>query len=201
MTGICAVIFAAGSSTRLGFNKLLIKIEKKAVVERSVEPFFYNPVEKVFVVTGYEKNKIENIFKDKSVEIIYNPDHRDGMATSLKAAIPFLYGFKGVFFQLGDRPFTGKDLISRMIHVFDEKDACIVVPVYRGRKGHPVLIRPDKYLKDMMEVQGDKGLREIIDKYIKDVVFIEGDFGTVTGIDTEEDLNNLIMRGYEIEKD
>ncbi|HOJ71853.1 MAG TPA: nucleotidyltransferase family protein [Syntrophorhabdaceae bacterium] len=201
MTGICAVIFAAGSSVRLGHNKLLIKIDDKTVIERSVEPFFNALIDRIFVVTGFEKQRIEDVFKTKPIEIIYNPNHREGMASSLKAAIPFISHYEGVFFQLGDRPLTDKALINRMLYTFSEKNAQIIVPVNRGRKGHPVLIRPDKYLKDMKEVEGDKGLREIIDKYIGDVVFIEGDDGVITGIDTQEDLNKLMMRGHKIEKD
>ncbi len=201
MTRICAVVFAAGFSARLGQNKLLIKINKKTVIERSIEPFIDPSIDKVFVVVGFEKERIETALQGKEVEIIYNPNYIECMSASLKTSLPFVVHYDGIFFQLGDRPFTDKAIIKKMIYAFYNQSARIVVPIYKGKKGHPVLIRLKDYLEDIERINGDKGLREIIDKYHRDVVFIEGNEGIILGVDTREDLNNLAVRGYEIEKD
>ncbi|MBP8625250.1 MAG: nucleotidyltransferase family protein [Syntrophorhabdaceae bacterium] len=201
MTGICAVIFAAGFSARLGHNKLLIKIDGKTVIERSIEPFINPLVDKVFVIAGFEKERIEGAITKQRVDIIDNTHYREGMSASLRTSIPLASHYNGVFFQLGDRPFLDKFLIDRMIKIFFEQPANIIVPIHKGKKGHPVLIRFNNYLEEIRKIRGDRGLREIIDKYHRDVVFIEGDDGILAGIDTQEDLDNLIVRGYKIEKD
>lgn len=201
MTRICAVVFAAGFSARLGQNKLLIRINEKTLLERSIEPFIDPSIDKVFVVVGFERERIEAVLKGQKVDIIYNPNYREGMSASLKASLPFVSHYDAIFFQLGDRPFTDKAIIKRMLCAFYNQSAHIVVPIYKGKKGHPVLIRLGNYIREIEDIEGDKGLREIIDKYHRNVVFIEGNEGIILGVDTQEDLNNLAVRGYEIKKD
>ncbi|HOJ42945.1 MAG TPA: nucleotidyltransferase family protein [Syntrophorhabdaceae bacterium] len=201
MSNLCAVILASGSSKRLGFNKLLVKIDKKTVIERSMEPFFISSIDKIFVVVGFEKERILKIIECHPAEIIENPFYSQGMSASIRVALPYIKGYEGVFFQLGDRPFLDKTLIEKMVHTFQENDKDIIVPVYNKKKGHPVLIRPAPYIEEMEKVKGDMGLREIIDKYRENVLFIESQEGVLTGLDTQEDIENLKKRGYEIEKD
>ncbi|MCX7966114.1 MAG: nucleotidyltransferase family protein [Syntrophorhabdaceae bacterium] len=200
MKDICTVILASGSSRRLGFNKLLVKIDKKTVIERSIEPFLTSLIDRIFIVVGFEKERIIKAVERYSVVIIENPLYQKGMSESIKAALPFIKDYRGVFFQLGDRPFVDKTLIEEMIHVFKTHNKNIIVPVYRRQKGHPVLIRLAPYIKEISNIKGDKGLREIIDKYVENVVFIESHEGIIVGLDTEEDIENLKKRGYEIEK-
>lgn len=201
MNNICAVILASGASRRLGFNKLLVKIDKKTVLERSIEPFLIPIIDKIFVIVGFEKERVTSVIKDYPVEIIDNPLYLDGMSASVKAALPFIKDFRGVFFQLGDRPFVDKALIEKMVHVFHSDYRDIIVPLHKNQKGHPVLIKIESYIKEISHIKGDKGLREIIDKYIGNVVFIESKEGVLMGLDTLEDIEYLRKRGYEIEKD
>jgi len=201
MTHLCAVILASGSSRRLGFNKLLVKIDKKTVIERSIEPFLSPLIDKIFVVVGFEKERIIKLLKKYPIEIIENPLYLQGMSASVKAAIAYIKDYKGAFFQLGDRPFVDKSLIEDMVYIFQTNDKDIIVPVYNKQKGHPVLIKPETYIKDMEKIKGDVGLREIIDKYIENVVFIDAYEGIHLGLDTQEDIENLKERGYDIEKD
>lgn len=201
MNNFCAVILASGASRRLGFNKLLVKIDKKTVLERSIEPFLIPIIDKIFVIVGFEKERVTSVIKDYPVEIIDNPLYLDGMSASVKAALPFIKDFRGVFFQLGDRPFVDKALIEKMVHVFHSDYRDIIVPLHKNQKGHPVLIKIESYIKEISHIKGDKGLREIIDKYIGNVVFIESKEGVLMGLDTLEDIEYLRKRGYEIEKD
>lgn len=200
MKNICVVVLAAGSSNRLGSNKLLLKIDNTTVIERSIIPF-YDIADNIFIVTGFEKERLNHILENKPVQTIFNPFYREGMSTSLKAAVPFVDKYEGVFIQLGDRPFIDKAFVKEMIDVFFNRNAKIIVPVYKGQKGHPVLIRLNHYIKEIPSIKGDEGLREIIDKYREDVLFIEGYEGNILGIDTSIDLQILRERGYRIEED
>ncbi|HOP86061.1 MAG TPA: nucleotidyltransferase family protein [Syntrophorhabdaceae bacterium] len=201
MTQLCAVILASGSSRRLGFNKLLVKIDKKTVIERSIEPFLFPLIDKIFVVVGFEKERVIKAIENYPIEIIENPFYLQGMSASVKAALTYIRDYKGAFFQLGDRPFVDMTLIEEMVHIFQTNDKKIIVPVHNKQKGHPVLIKPELYLTDMEKIEGDVGLREIIDKYRENVVFIDANEGILLGLDTWEDIENLKKRSYEIEKD
>ena len=122
------------------------------------------------------------------------------MSTSVRASLPFITDEEGVFFHLGDKPFLEKEMIYRMIDIYRENREKIIVPVFNGEKGHPVLMDVGLYSEEIKSLQGDKGLREIIEKHTGDVIFIKGNEGSLYDIDTIEDVERLKERGYIIEK-
>ncbi|OPY79546.1 MAG: Molybdenum cofactor cytidylyltransferase [Syntrophorhabdus sp. PtaU1.Bin153] len=200
MKRIRAVILAAGSSRRLGFSKLTLKIDGESVIRRSVRPFLREDVEKVIVVTGHEGWKIERELIDFKVDLVHNRRYRDGMSTSVRAALPFLGNADAILFHLGDKPFITPDQISIILDEYKGEGARIIVPVCDGRKGHPVLIDANIVRDEIGAVEGDKGLREVIEKHKGDVVFIQSDEGSLFDIDTLREVDCLRKRGYTVEK-
>ncbi len=201
MKRIFAVILAAGSSRRLGTNKLTLRIDGQSVIRRSVMPFLVDRVEKVFVVTNPAGEKVREELRDlTSVEVVYNPYHMEGMSSSVKAVLPFVEGADNLFFHLGDKPFVKHEQVVSILDRYAEDGPDILIPRYQGGKGHPVFMKVKPYLEEMRRLEGDKGLREVIEKHLEDVVFIDGDEGNVFDIDTVEDIETLKRRGCQIEE-
>ncbi len=205
MKRIYAVILAAGTSSRLGFNKLTVRIGGKSVIVRAVEPFCSAGIEKILVVTNPDLTEVQKELEmapcSSQVSFVCNENYRQGMSSSVKAALPFIEDCDAVFLHLGDKPFVKRELVSRMLDVYREQQGSIIIPEYGGKKGHPVLMqsRPG-IIEEMRLLEGDRGLREIVDKHKENVVFIEGDEGCVLDIDTVETLNVLKRRGYRVEE-
>jgi molybdenum cofactor cytidylyltransferase len=201
MKRFSAIILAAGVSKRLGFNKLTLKMNGESVIRQAVLPFISAGMGKVFIVTGVLSQDIREGFTGHAaVEFIENKDYALGMSTSVKAALPFITDEEGVFFHLGDKPFLEKETIYRMINMYHENNKKIIVPVFSGEKGHPVLMDVGLHSAEIRSLEGDKGLREIIEKHAGDVIFIKGNEGSIFDIDTIEDIERLKERGYIIEK-
>jgi molybdenum cofactor cytidylyltransferase len=200
MKRFSAIILAAGVSKRLGFNKLTLKMNGESVIRQAVLPFISAGIGKVFIVTGILSQDIREGFTGHAVEFIENKDYALGMSTSVKAALPFITDEEGVFFHLGDKPFLEKEMIYHMIDMYREDRKKIIVPVFNGEKGHPVLMDVGLYSMEIGFLKGDKGLREIIEKHAGDVIFIRGNEGSLFDIDTIEDVERLKERGYIIEK-
>jgi molybdenum cofactor cytidylyltransferase len=210
MEKIYAVILAAGTSSRLGFNKLTLKIDGQSVIQMATEPFIIESICKILIVTNPDysslKREVDELKTQNSklITAVCNPDYIQGMSSSIKAVTPFIQGADTVFFQLGDKPFIKKEMVEQMIELYVNREKNlfdIIVPVYRGKKGHPVLMDIKPYIKEMQNLEGDKGLREIIDNHSGSVLFIEGDEGNIFDIDTEGEIHTLRERGYVIEKD
>jgi len=200
MTGIYSVILAAGSSRRLGFNKLTLRIDSEPVIRRAATPFVEAGLGEVIVVGGSDIAPVEAALTGLNVRVVRNENHRQGMSSSIKAALPWIGGAEAVFFHLGDKPFVKKAFLAAMVEGYRDTDRRIIVPVHEGMKGHPVLMRCGPYREEMELLDGDRGLREVIEKHSTDVLFIEGDEGILFDIDTEEDLRVLRRRGYRVEK-
>jgi molybdenum cofactor cytidylyltransferase len=200
MNKICAVILAAGVSRRLGFSKLFVRIDGETVIRRSVRPFLSERLTKVYVVVGEEIRRFQDELQDLPVEIIPNPYFMQGMSASVKASVPFLSDFTAALFHLGDKPLLEKSIVDSILDVYEKEEANLVVPRCRGRLGHPVLIHTAPYLREMTNLQGDRGLREVIEKHREDVVFIEGDETILFDIDTMEQIEELRSRGLKVEE-
>jgi CTP:molybdopterin cytidylyltransferase MocA len=66
------------------------------------------------------------------------------------------------------------------------------VPVYRGRNGHPLLI-PKEYYSEILEYDGEGGLKGVRGRYDADMIRYEtDDEGCVLDMDTQEDYEKLL---------
>jgi len=197
---VFAIILAAGSSSRLGFNKLTVSIDGESVIRRSVKPFLMAELHKVLVVTGHDHRIIKKELDGLDVSLIHNPHYKEGMSTSIKVAMPFLEGSDALLFHLGDKPFVSSRSINLVLCTYRERKAKIVMPRFDGKTGHPVMINSNLLRAEIGILHGDSGLREVIEKYKEDVVFIEGDNGNLYDIDTIQTIDQLRERGYRIEE-
>jgi molybdenum cofactor cytidylyltransferase len=206
MAKIYAIVLAAGTSSRLGFSKLALKIDGETVIGKAVAPFFVEEVEKIFVVTNKDSRTVEKELEPlltaypELLTVVINPLYKEGMSSSVKVAFPYVKDAEAVFFHLGDKPFVSRENIKDMVRIYEREDKGIIVPVYKGAKGHPVMIRVHPYLEDLRDLSGDTGLREIIEKHLKDVLFIESEESSIFDIDTVDDVEELRRRGYSVEK-
>ena len=195
-----AVILAAGFSKRLGFDKLTLRINGESVIRRATLPFIRAGIKEIIVVTGSNAEHIRNEFRMDNIVFVKNHNNALGMSTSVTAVLPFIEESDGVFFQLGDKPFIEDEIIHRLIEAYEGGTGKIAVPVFRGKKGHPILIRMQEYRDEIKSVAGDKGLREIIEKHSRDVISIKGDEGSLFDLDSAEDIELLRKRGYTVEE-
>ena len=91
---------------------------------------------------------------------------------------------------LGDMPFVPAVVINRLIESFDPAAGrAICVPVYGGRRGHPVLWAR-RFFAEMLALQGDSGAKQLMALHGDLVYEVEvGDEAIHIDIDTQEDLS------------
>lgn len=181
-----AVVLAAGMSSRMGVNKLLLEVEGKTVLGRLLETLT-QAVDEVVVVIGYNPELITKIAKAHGALIAYNPDHEKGMITSFQAGLRAVKGADAVFLVLGDQLGLRSELLKRMLTAMENLPGTLVVsPTHDGRRGHPVLF--NEQLFD--EILNHKGiLKEVVDKHADAHGTVEGDEWSTTDFDTPNDFN------------
>lgn len=197
---IDTVILAAGSSTRLGFNKLCLMLDGEPVIRKTVRRFLELNEGRVLVVTGFERERVERLLHDLPLILVHNPEYAGGMSTSVRAVLPLLDKSHGVFFHLGDKPLVREETLRTMTAEYRKGGHSIIVPVHRGERGHPVLIDVSRYTADMESLAGDAGLRAILESHHRDILYVEADEGAVLDLDTEEEIDKVRRRGHTVEK-
>jgi molybdenum cofactor cytidylyltransferase len=159
---ITALLLAAGSSRRMGRPKLLLELEGRPLIRRAVELAEASQVDEVVVVVGPNRPEMEQALDGTSARLVDNPDHLTGMASSLKAGLCALGPqVEAVVVLLGDQPFQAPGIIDRLIETYRAGGQPIVLPLYAGRRGNPVLFDRSVF-QELAQQQGDQGGRAVI---------------------------------------
>jgi len=170
---IWAIILAAGESKRMGRPKMLLPLGEKTIVETVVGTALGSSVDKVLVVLGAERNRIDRLLKPFPVETVFNPDFHSGMLSSVRAGFAALPdGVEAAVVLLGDQPFVSAGVIDRLCAAQAVSPGCILIPVCGDSRGHPVLI-PTVFRNEIPMLSDAVGLRELIHRHQDKVVEIE----------------------------
>ena len=188
---IAGLVLAAGRSTRMGGpNKLLEEISGRPLVRIAAEQMLASRAKPVLVVTGHQRERVEQALAGLPVTFVHNPHFADGLSTSLKAGIAAVPAeADGAVVALGDMPQVTPKLIDRLIAAFDpERGALVVIPTIGGKRGNPVLWAR-RFFHDLMTVEGDVGARHLIGGYAEAVAEVPvEDAAAMTDVDTPEAL-------------
>ena len=189
---VAAVVLAAGRSTRMGaVNKMLAEIGGKPLVRIATEQALASRAKPVIVVTGHERDKVEQALAGLPVRFVHNPDYAEGLGGSLKAGIGAVpEESDAAIVCLGDMPQVDSGLIDKLLAAFDpERGALVVVPSIDGRRGNPV-VWARRFFADLMAIGGDIGARHLIGQYAEAVVEVPVvGAAALTDVDTPESLS------------
>jgi molybdenum cofactor cytidylyltransferase len=148
-------------------------------------------VDNTVIVLGSDKNSILTVTTKLPVMHCYNGDYRNGMLSSVKCGFGYLpEDFRAALVFLGDQPMIETSVINNVIKGYNESAKGIVVPVYNNKRGHPLLV-DKKYRDEIMNLNGQEGLRELVKRYPDDLLEIETESPSVLiDIDTEQEYKN-----------
>ncbi len=172
---IAAIVLAAGQSRRMGDkNKLLAEIDGQPMITQVVDAALSSKVTTVYVIIGYEANKVRQALSERNVNFVHNQEFEAGLSASLKRGITALPDeIDGAIICLGDMPRITKTEIDRLIDVFSPLDGhSICIPTYEGRRGNPVLWSR-KYFREIQKIKGDIGARNLLDNHDSFVTEVE----------------------------
>lgn len=171
------IILAAGQSKRMGAeNKLLMPWQDKPLLAHVLEAVQRSALSRVVVVTGHEREKIDDLVGQCGIgliETVHNPDFESGMASSLAKAASTIGECDGVMILLGDMPLVTSAHLDAMLDAFDRLSGrSIVVATHKEKWGNPVLF-PHSFIPNLKTAVGDRGARKILMDHEKLVVGVE----------------------------
>lgn len=188
---ISALLLAAGASRRFGAPKLLQDFEGKPVVRWSAESLVGAPVDEIIVVVGAAHEETQRALAGVSARVVVNPMADHGMGSSLACGIAALGpATRAVLVALADEPLVGRDPLLRVVERYEAGGAAIVVPTYRGIRGHPVLFDRTVFA-ELRALSGDHGARAVTDRDPDRLVLLELDLAKPIDVDVPQDLARL----------
>jgi len=183
-----AVVLAAGESIRTGTPKMLLTIGTKTLIEKVIENILASHVKSITVVLGAYREQIGLIISNLPVSHTFNENYRDGMLSSVICGLKSLpEQTDAAIIYPGDYPFIKAGIINEMIDVYRSTGKGIVIPVCKGRRGHPIII-DRKYFNEVEKLDEKRGLRALAEKFRNEIQeYITDNEMIFNDIDTLED--------------
>jgi len=160
---IAAVILAAGESRRMGSPKALVPFRGLTFVEHLLTATRHPRIGAVRVVLGSGAENIRKRLRADPSKIVVNQEWEKGPLSSIQTALRSLdcEGVEGALICPVDHPLITQQLVAAMIQAFDATNGLIVIPTYRGKRGHPVLFRSALF-PELMAAPMETGARAIV---------------------------------------
>ena len=204
-----AIILAAGSSSRMGGgrHKLLLPLNDRPVLAHVIDTSLQSQVHPIIVVLGHQSDQVRLHIKQytnhEHISLVENVHYLQGMISSLRLGIQTLvadgyrnehisYQTDSALIVLGDQPLITSTIIDALITAYRSTGKAIVAPLYKGKRGSPVLF--DKSLfSELIEVSGDEGGRTVLERHRDEVELIEiGDALANYDVDTWEAYEQVV---------
>ncbi len=195
MHGTAGLILAAGLSSRMGETKALLRFGEQTLIGWQISCLLNAGIKDVFAVTGHDSKNVEAAASGYPVKIIYNPDYKDGMFTSVSKGLKAVKraGSEAVFLLPVDCPLITPQTIKRLAESYKEGGAKIVFPCHKGEKGHPPLFSA-KLIDGILAYTGEGGLIQALARYEDEAVSVEAGSECLFDMDTREEYMQALRR-------
>ena len=177
----------------MGQPKQLLLINNEPMVRHVTEVVVASGLDQVIVVTGAQARAVEAALTGLPVELVRNESWSEGMSSSMRSGLRALSSeAQAVLIVLGDQPGLSAALLQSLVARYRATRAPIVAPVYRGRRGNPVIF--DRALfPELLAVQGDRGGRALVVRSQERVERVEvDDPAVIMDIDSPQDYDGLL---------
>lgn len=185
--GIAGIVLAAGSSTRMRRNKLLLDIGGETLVRRAVRLAGEAGLAPVILVTGRFRKAVEREVEDLACTPVFNPDHATGIQTSVAcgvAAVPAACGAAVV--MLPDMPFVTARMVRTLVERHAETGAPLVASRYGGEVNAPPILYGRGLFGEVSRMKAGCG-REVVRRHRERAVHVEWPAGRLRDLDRPDE--------------
>ena len=180
---VAGIVLAAGSSTRMGSNKLLLELDGESVVRRAARTAGAAGLDPVVVVTGHEHEAVTARLHDLGVTSVNNTEHAKGTHTSVAAGVSALGASapgasvsaddcEAAVVILADMPFVTAAMLREVVALYRRSRPLLVVSRYGGDVTAPPILY-DRALFGELAVMDSRCGRAVVRRHIDEAVMAE----------------------------
>jgi molybdenum cofactor cytidylyltransferase len=191
---LAAVILSAGASSRMGRPKALLPYREGTFLEHLIQVTRHPRIGVTRVVLGAGAEVIRTMAKLDPSIVVLNPDWEQGQLSSICTGVRSLDGIDtdGMVLCPVDHPLVSAQLVSELVDRFYQERKAIVLPTFKGRRGHPAIFSSALY-SELLAAPADKGARVVVWEHAADVVEVPTDEeGVVLNLNDPEMLKRAL---------
>ena len=167
---IHVVVLAAGSSSRFGSPKQLVRVNGRplmhTVVSRAVELAGHS----VTVVLGANAGELAPLLKHSPASVAVNRDWPEGIASSIREGLKHAPSTAdGVLIALADQAAVTTEDLRRLAGAWRRNPNAIAAAQYAGAVGVPAIF-PRWCFRELNELRGDRGAQVLLQRHVDRLV-------------------------------
>lgn len=177
------ILLAAGLSTRMGAQKLLLPFGRNTIVETVLDSLCKARLIPVCAVFSSEvAEKITN--RPEWFEVGVNQAPERGQSSSLAVGLSMLPDGEDFCIMLGDLPLAKPESMAMLCQKFkNRRDGCsVLAPIRKGAFGHPMFYAA-VWKKRFASAEGDIGGKALLKRYFCEIMAMEADEGHFEDVD------------------
>jgi len=193
---LAAVILSGGASRRMGTPKALLPYQGGTFLEHLLKVTDHPRIGWRRVVLGADAQEIAEGVKVPADEVVINENWEAGQLSSIQCGLRSLPGgTDGLLFCLIDHPLISRELVGALVERFYLSGKSIVLPVYKGRRGHPVIFASRLY-EELLSAPLETGARAVVWAHGEEVCEMEtSEEGCVLNLNDPDALAKARKRG------
>ena len=170
---LAAVILSGGASRRMGSPKALLPYRGGTFLGHLLKVTDHPRIGWRRVVLGADARAIAEGVELPADEVVINDNWEAGQLSSIQAGVRGLpEGTDGMLLCLVDHPLISRELVGALVERFYESRKPIVLPVYKGRRGHPVIFAARLY-EELLSAPLETGARAVVWAHREEVCEME----------------------------
>lgn len=187
-----AVVLAAGSSSRMGGEqKLVLEFDGKPMVRHAIEAASEGGCHQIVVVYAGEDVKKA---VDGAAELIFNPDAKEGMSTSLRTGLHALRSdMEAALVLLGDQPMVGSRAVAALLRTWRREGSrpAVAMSADGNKRWTPPVVLSRELWPDIEGLDGDAGARPLLDAH-PELLDVVPAAGRADDVDTPGDYAKIV---------
>jgi molybdenum cofactor cytidylyltransferase len=186
-----AVVLAAGASTRMGTQKLLLPLAGEPLVRRTVREVLAAGFDDLLVVVGHEHVQVRAALEELPIRYAVNADYATGMGSSFRTAVEHLSHADAAMFALADQPFVTAREYRAVLDAYREHTPPIVSVRYGDVPAPPHLFTRVIFPELAALTHG---AREVLERHREELLVLQFPPGLLQDVDTPEDYERARSR-------
>lgn len=166
---IAILIMAAGSSSRMGKPKQLLKWKNSNLLNHAIEIANRLDSKSNFVVLGSNADAIIPEIKSTNINILINENWKEGLGNSISFGVSSILrdnpGLDGLMIMLADQPLINLDHYLKLIKIFTKGKNQIIATKYSDEKLGVPAVFDQIYFNDLSILNSDFGAKGLFKKY------------------------------------
>lgn len=184
---VAGILLAAGTSSRMGSNKLLFELGGESVLRGAAKRALAGGLSPLLVVLGHEAEKARAELDGLACDVVLNPDYASGINSSLKSGVAALPAdVMGAMVMLADMPYVTPEMISGLIQRFRTTEAPLVISDYEGVNAPPMLYDRSLF-SELLAMTGEGCGRQVVKRHREEAEILAWPTSALADLDVPDD--------------